>query len=147
MAFRMHLIRCRRKAIWLAEVLAFLHPPGFEDLNVTVRWTVACRQHDGGNTIFFFRQSGRKCQRIPGGHMTDLPGTALAPFDGCMLQNQLYCILSIFIILSELKCLAIPEPNSDIWAFCGRKIRCDLLNIIPAIALYGTPAMANDRAS
>ena len=31
----------------------------FEDLNATVRWTVACRQLDGGNTIIFI-PSGMK---------------------------------------------------------------------------------------
>ena len=31
--------------------------------NATVRWTVACRRLDGGNTSIFF-PPGRKCKRV-----------------------------------------------------------------------------------
>ena len=34
-----------------------------ERSNATVRWTVACRRLDGGNTSIFFL-SGRKCKRV-----------------------------------------------------------------------------------
>ena len=45
-------------------------PPGGRDSNhlkATVRWTVACRQLDGGNTLIFSHNRGRKCKRVPSG--------------------------------------------------------------------------------
>jgi hypothetical protein len=37
---------------------------GFEHLNATPRWGVACPRLDGDNTIIFF-PLGRKCKQIP----------------------------------------------------------------------------------
>ena len=49
----------------------------FEDLNATVRWTVACRQLDGGNTIIF----------IPPGMkmLTNLASSSTSPDGGYTL--------------------------------------------------------------
>ena len=38
----------------------------FEDLNATVRWTVACRQLDGGNTLIFLSAGKKNVPNLAG---------------------------------------------------------------------------------
>jgi hypothetical protein len=65
----------------------------FERLNATVRWTVACRQLDGGNTsIFALRQ---KCKRISGGSRSSKEsknpaGHFSIPPSACSADTPLY---------------------------------------------------------
>ena len=56
-----------QKSRYPSGYLLFCFRRGFEKLKVTVRWTVTCRQLDGGNTIILCPQRGIKCKRIPGG--------------------------------------------------------------------------------
>ena len=50
---------------------------GFEKLNATVRWTVACRQLDGSNTLIFFRPKRKKMQTNPRRVTENPPGTIM----------------------------------------------------------------------
>ena len=47
----------------LCRFCLFLLMARLERSNATVRWTVACRRLDGGNTSIFF-PPGRKCKRV-----------------------------------------------------------------------------------
>ena len=38
---------------------------GLEQSNATIRWTVACRRLDGGNTFIFFHRKRKKMQTTP----------------------------------------------------------------------------------
>ena len=61
---------------------------GFEHLNTTPRWGVACPRLDGDNTIIFF-PLGRKCKQISAAPPTKM----IREFERVTLLGKILCFL------------------------------------------------------